>query len=223
MTISVAWANKVINVPKVDTTLVDIGPPEIRTINVNTLRLALKALEAAEEGMPFDDTNQHNTQITLGGITYARLVEFINSYTITFEAGAYGIDLSDANNNIMDVLNLNSTQLRSNNSAGLQVVTSGSGVTEQDKLDIADRVWEETTVGHLASGTFGELVQGTLGLVGQNVQWTNLSHDANNNMTAATISQYATSSLVVKEREWTVVATYNSNSEVVSYQLVRVL
>lgn len=221
MAISVDWKTKVINVPKADTTLVDIGPPEIRRLNVDTFRLALKVLEASEEGIVFEDTHQHNTEVTIAGIVYARLIEFINSYTITFESGAYGVDLSDANNNIMDVLNLTATQLRSNNSAGLQKVTSGSGVTAQDKLDIADRVWDEATDSHTASGSFGELVQSTLGLVGQNIRWTGISHDVNNNLTAATINQYTDGSLITLERTWAVVATYNTDNELVTYTLNR--
>ena len=36
------------------------------------------------------------------------------------------------------------------------VVTSGSGVTEQDKLDIADRVWDEDIADHEDASTVGE-------------------------------------------------------------------
>ena len=221
MAISIDWETKIINVPKADTTLIDIGPPEIRQLNVNTFRLTLKALEASEEGIVFDDTHQHNTEVTIAGIIYARLVEFINNFTITFESGAYGVDLSDANNNIMDVLNLTTTQLRSNNSAGLQKVISGSGVTEQDKLDISDRVWDANTDSHTASGSFGELVQSTLGLVGQNIRWTEITHDTNNNLIAATINQYTDGSLITIQRTWGVVATYNNDNELVTYTLNR--
>lgn len=37
-------------------------------------------------------------------------------------------------------------------------VVSGSGVTEQDKLDIADRVWDEAASAHLTAGSMGELL-----------------------------------------------------------------
>lgn len=228
MAITINWSTKVITIPKADTTLVDIGPPELRSLNVNTFRLALKALEDDEEGIPFDNTHIHNTEVTVGGITYARFIEIINGYTITFEAGAYAVDLSDANNNIIDVLNLNSTQVRSNNSAGLQTVISGSGVTEQDKLDISDRVWDEAKSEHIDADSFGEEVQShatsteilnLLGVTGENVIWTGLNHDSNNNLIAATITQFTDNTLTVTRKAWILAATYNTNSELTSYQL----
>ncbi len=36
------------------------------------------------------------------------------------------------------------------------ITVSGSGITEQDKLDIADKVWDEQTSAHVTSGSFGE-------------------------------------------------------------------
>lgn len=36
----------------------------------------------------------------------------------------------------------------------IEIIT-GSAVTEQDKLDIADKVWDEATIGHNNTGTFG--------------------------------------------------------------------
>jgi hypothetical protein len=125
--ISIDWGTKVITVQKADTTLVDAGPPELRSLDIDTFRLALKDLEDSAEGMAHPDTHQHNTEITIGGITYARFIEIINGYTVTFEAGAYGVDLTGANSNVMDVLNMNATQVRSNNSAGLVSLDSIAG------------------------------------------------------------------------------------------------
>jgi hypothetical protein len=141
MAISIDWSTKVITVPKADTTLVDSGPPEIRSLDVDAFRLALKDLEDSEVGMIFPDTHKHNTEVVLGGTTYARIVEIINGYTVTFENGSYIVRLLGANNNILDVTNLNNVQIASQNSAGLQIVTQGSGVTQQDKTDIINGVW----------------------------------------------------------------------------------
>lgn len=132
MAITVDWATKVIDVPKIDTTLVSIGPPEIRELNVDTFRLALKALEDDETGMPFLDTHNHNPPVTVGGVTLARVIEIINGYTVTFENGSYAVNLNGANNNISDVLNLNNVQIRSNNSAGL---TFSKQTEDQSFLD----------------------------------------------------------------------------------------
>lgn len=146
MAISVDWATQIINVEKADTTLVSIGPPEIRELNVDTFRLALKDLEDGEDGMPFADTHNHTAPVTVGGVTLARVVEIINGYTVTFENGSYAVNLAGANNNIGDVLNLNNVQVRSNNSAGLTF----SKQTE-DQSFIEGRVSVDTVNGQ--SGT----------------------------------------------------------------------
>lgn len=144
MSISVNWATKVIFVPQNYLSLVSGSVYELDT---NQFRLDLKALEASSEGMPFDDTHAHNTQVTVGGVTLARVVEIINGYTITFEDGQYAVNLVGSNSNIAENVNVNQVSIRPQNSAGLISVTSGSGVTEQDKLDIANRVWAETITG----------------------------------------------------------------------------
>lgn len=119
MAISVTWATKIINVPKADTTLIQSDPTEIRELDVNVLRLTLKDLEDDAEGMPFVDTHRHNTEVLLAGITYARVVEIINGYTLTFEDGQYAVNLFGANHNVGDVANVNQVSIRVNNSAGL--------------------------------------------------------------------------------------------------------
>ena len=113
------WESKVINVPRGYMTLVQTTPSEIREMNINTFRLDLKALEYDEFGMVFDTTHSHNTTVTIGGVTLARVVEIINGYTVTFENGTYSVNLVGANSNIGDVTNLNNVQIRSANSAGL--------------------------------------------------------------------------------------------------------
>lgn len=130
MAISIDWATKVISIPKADTTLVDIGPPEVRELDMDAFRLELKDLEDDEEGMPFLDTHQHTAPLTVAGVTLARVVEIINGYTITFENGTYSVNIVGANSNISDVLNHNSVGVNTANSAGLIEVASGeAGMT----------------------------------------------------------------------------------------------
>lgn len=155
MAISIDWGNKIISVPRADMTLIQTVPFEVRELDIDQFRLELKSIEDDEQGITHLDTHRHNTIVTVGGVTLARVVEIINGYTLTFEDGQYAVDLVGANSNISDVTNLNQVSIRSANSAGLIVVTQGSGVTEQDKLDIADRVWDEVMSGHTDSGTFG--------------------------------------------------------------------
>ena len=117
--ISIDWGTKVISIPKAYTTLIQSTPTEIRELPLNQFRLDLKALEDDAEGMPHLVTHRHNTEVILGGITYARTIEIINGYTVTFENGAYAVNLTGANSNVGDVVNVNQVSVRSANAAGL--------------------------------------------------------------------------------------------------------
>jgi hypothetical protein len=141
MAISINWGTRIISVPKADMSLVDVGPPEIRELDLNDFHLTLKDLEDNEAGMPYPDTHVHNTEVVLGSITLARVIEIINGYTVTFEDGNYQVDLVGANSNVSDVTNLNSVGLRSYNSAGL--ITFGGA----DASSIADAIWDEVLTG----------------------------------------------------------------------------
>lgn len=142
MAIQIDWGTHVITVPKADTTLVDSGPPEIRSLDVEQFRLDLKALEDDEYGMSEPDILEHYTSYTISGVTYAHAYLILAPYTVTFENGSYVVVLSGENNNIQERTNLNNVQTAQQNSAGLQTVISGSGVTEQDKTDIIEGVWD---------------------------------------------------------------------------------
>lgn len=117
--ISIDWGTKIISVPKSYTTLIQASPTEIRELPLNQFRLDLKALEDDAEGIPHLVTHRHNTETILGGITYARTIEIINGYTVTFENGAYAVNLTGANSNVGDVVNVNQVSVRSANAAGL--------------------------------------------------------------------------------------------------------
>lgn len=147
MAISVNWSTKVISVPQSYLTLVSGSVYELDT---NQFRLDLKSLEDDEVGIPHLDTHRHNTEVTLAGATYSRFFEIINGYTITFENLQYAVNLIGSNNNIADVANVNQVSIRSQNSAGLITVVSGSGVTAGDVTDIATAVWDEDLNGKTA-------------------------------------------------------------------------
>jgi len=142
--ISINWATKVINIPQ------DYLVPKGGTLyelDTDQFRLDLKSLEASVYGMPNMKTHNHNTAITVAGITYARTIEICSGYSITFQDGQYTVKLTGSNNNIFDVenyiLNQNQVQVIPTNAAGLITVVSGSGVTEQDKIDIAKKTQGE--------------------------------------------------------------------------------
>jgi hypothetical protein len=119
MAVTINWATKEINISRAGLTLVQSNPSEIRQLNLNEFRLDLKDLEDDEEGIVFPRTHNHNTEVFLGGIVYARTIEIINNYTITFEDGQYAVNLVGANSNVGDVVNLNQVSIRSSNAAGL--------------------------------------------------------------------------------------------------------
>jgi len=144
MAISITWPTGEIYVPKADMTLVQSTPFEIRELDINTFRLALKDLEDDEEGQVWIRTHNHNTAVTVRGVTLARVVEIINGYTVTFEDGSYAVNLVGANSNISDITNLNSVSVRAANSAGL--IDS----------DLANSVWDTLIAGHLTAGTTGK-------------------------------------------------------------------
>lgn len=134
MAISIDWGTRVISVPKADLTLISGSLYEMDTAD---FRDSLKDLEDSEEGMPFPDTHIHNVPVTVAGSTYARTIEIINGYSITFEdtGSPYTVRLVGSNNNIFDVENgiLNPTDgvtVVATNSAGyIQIETGVSGLT----------------------------------------------------------------------------------------------
>ena len=98
--------------------LVQSSPIEIRELNLNNFRLALKDWED-DLGITFPKTHNHNTTVSISGVQLARVIEILDPYTITFENGAYAVNLVGANSNIADRLNLNTVSVRAANSAGL--------------------------------------------------------------------------------------------------------
>lgn len=159
MAISINPSTKVITIPQADLTVVS---GTLYTYDTDAFRLELKSWEDDENNISLPVTHTHNTEVTIAGVTYARTIEIINGYSVTFENGSYSVKLTGSNNNIWDIqngiLNQNTVQVIPTNSAGLIVVTSGSGVTAQDKTDIIEGVWNELKADHTTSGTMGKAV-----------------------------------------------------------------
>ena len=124
MAISINWGNSVISVPKADLTF--LGGTEYE-LDLNAFRLELKDLEDSDLGMANLKTHNHNTEVTVAGVTLARVIIILAPYTITFEDGQYSVDLTGANSNVADVLNLNQVSVRSFNTAGF--VNTDVGLT----------------------------------------------------------------------------------------------
>ena len=146
MAISIDWATKTISVPQADLTLISGTLYEMNT--ETDFRQAINDLMDDEEGMPFIDPIKHTQELVVGGITYARGIEIINGYSVTFTPDSqWSVRLVGSNNNIFDVengiLNQNQVQVIPGNSAGLQIVVSGSGVLPGDITDIKNAIFDE--------------------------------------------------------------------------------
>jgi len=133
MPILIDWATKVITIEDDFLTHVSgpVGVGGLYELDVNAFRLALKDIED-DEGMPYLDTHRHNSEVTLSGVTYARVVEIINGYTVEFAEtpfDQYTVRCVGANHNLADVKVVNTVSLIVGNSAGLIAVATGSGPT----------------------------------------------------------------------------------------------
>jgi hypothetical protein len=130
--VEIVWGERRIIVPKLATHLIQSTPSEIRELDLDDFRLALKNLEDSPEGMPYPDTHRHNTTVNVGGVTLARVIEIINDYIIEFEDGQYAVNLIGANSNVADRVVVNQVSVRAANSAGLVVGEGGSSLTVED-------------------------------------------------------------------------------------------
>ncbi len=170
MAITINWETHIISVPKADLTLIQSTPTEIRGMDVDWFRMELKDIEDDAEGQPFPDTHRHNTEVVLGSLVLARVVEILPPYTITFEDGQYAVELSGANNNVADRTNVNQVSIRTNNSAGLtstrsvwdeliaEHLTAGTTGKALNDAGSAGNPWGTSITGNTDPGTFGELV-----------------------------------------------------------------
>lgn len=135
--ITVDYDTQVISVPQSFLTFVS---GTLYSLDTEAFRTALHDLQDDEVGMPFPDFFAHNTQVTVAGVTYARTIEIINGYTVEFEDGQYAVRLEGSNNNIFDegIIVRNQVSVIPTNSAGLQVVTQGSGLSSEQDAKITD-------------------------------------------------------------------------------------
>jgi hypothetical protein len=100
-------------------------------MDVNWFRQQLKALEASEDGMAHPDTHRHFPEVTISGLTLARVVEIINDFKVEFEDKQYTVQLYGANHNIADVKVPNQVSI---------VVTNSAGLTEPRKLEDIEKL-----------------------------------------------------------------------------------
>jgi hypothetical protein len=138
--ISIDWATGVISVPQADLTF-ESGT--LYALDTDQFWADLKTLEASEIGIVFGDTHTRTAAVTIAGVTYAPGLIIIAPYTVTFEDGQYAVRLDGTNNNIFDegVINRNQVSIIPTNSAGLQIVSTGSGLTPTEQTRLLE-LWQ---------------------------------------------------------------------------------
>ena len=82
MAISLDPATRLISVPQADLTFVS---GTLYSMDTDQFRKDVMALLASEPYIWMPDAYIHNTEVTVAGTTFARTLEFINSYSIQFE------------------------------------------------------------------------------------------------------------------------------------------
>lgn len=175
MAITIDWGNTyVIDVPQAD--LTEITPGSLYELDVDWFRGQLNALQASADGVPFPVTHEHFTEVTVGGVTLARVVRILSPYTVEFEDGQYRVDLTGANTNIADasVLVRNQVQVVPNNSAGLIVrVENGVGTP----AEVADAILNALLEDYTTDDSVGFSLRLIRQMVAGNAKITGLSAD----------------------------------------------
>jgi hypothetical protein len=154
MAITLDPATRIFSVPQADLTFVS---GTLYDADTNAIRKEVFDLLSSENYIWLPDAFIHNTEVTVAGVTYARFVEYINSFSLKFTPNSqWTVRLVGSNNNMFDVengiLEQNQVQVISTNAAGLISVTGGVGTP----TEVADAVWDAATSAHTTSGTFGE-------------------------------------------------------------------
>jgi len=136
MALSINHDTLVITVPQAD--LAHVIGTFYRMDTETYFRQNLIALLDDEDHMVLEDAISHNTEYTVAGVTYARKIELINGYSLTFSPdSAWTVELQGSNNNLFDVengiLNQNNVQVIPGNSAGL--IKDPADVRPQSLMD----------------------------------------------------------------------------------------
>lgn len=135
MNLTYDYFSSVITVERASLPLVSSDPYEVREFDVEEMHSILRAAEASETGIVYKDTHNWSAAKFIGGVDLAPVHEMINGYTVTFEAGIYAVKLKGANNNVVDVMNINTVSTQTSNSAGLIKVNTGGGDGGVDHTD----------------------------------------------------------------------------------------
>jgi len=133
MAITITPGTKTIYIPQNYLTLLSglsVGATEVYELDMEELRTDLMNWMDSEIGSAEPVTHRHNTQVTLSGLTLARVIEFINGWIVDFQdtGTPYIVSCTGANHNLADVTDFSGGNLSMlpNISAGLIVYSTGA-------------------------------------------------------------------------------------------------
>jgi len=132
---SVNWVAKEITIPTSDLTLVSGTRYKL---DMWKFLVEIRRLESVlTEGMWAPQILDHtNKQLDFAGANYAGFDKLLNGYKVKFSGSATRVDLAGSNNDLVDNLINTGVSVVPSNSAGLQIVSVGSGLSpeEHDQL-----------------------------------------------------------------------------------------
>jgi hypothetical protein len=130
--------------------------------DTDALRIEMMSLLASEPYIWMPDSYNHNTEVVVAGVTYARTLTTLNGYSYTFSPDSqWSVRLEGSNNDFFDIeagfLNQNQVQVIPTNSAGL-IVNEGQSLGQADLDNIEDAIWNAPKADHEVADSFGEWV-----------------------------------------------------------------
>ena len=147
MALALDLANLICTVTQTDMNDVTAGQPtEVRELNANAFRKEWGALMDNEPNVSYPWPFEWTQPKTLGGITYAGLLEIINGWTMQFTVGAYGVNIVGATTNLADVVvPAAGVGVNTQNSAGqIETAVSGLTPTESASLTLMEQITRNT-------------------------------------------------------------------------------
>lgn len=137
MSYSVNWITKVISIPTADLTLVSGAR---YSLDMADFLAEIRRLEwAFADGLWAPAILDHtNTRLDFAGANYAPFDDMINGYTVIITGIATRVDLLGSNNDIVDVLIPSGVSIVPSNSAGLQIVSVGSGLSAEQAIQLTE-------------------------------------------------------------------------------------
>ena len=214
-------------------TLIEITSPQI-DVDIQDLIDEIRTVEATTQGIAYPRIADASGKESLSaGVNVGITVELQNGWQLHFWEGAYTATVTGGNlvgGLAGDPVAYSAgVQVVLVQSAAATIVSSGSGLSQEEHDElfaVADRIWDEQLSEHTTSGSAGRTLDDiqigiidALGVSGENVKWSGMAFDSNDNLISAVITQYTNDTLTVERKKWQLTATYDLNSRLTSYQM----